>query len=133
MERQWLKNWHATVGSAGVARGPAADRRRARIERAISASGARLIRLRIYDVSGGAPSATVVSASPAKYLNEKVYPVLGAIGQGPKHLLVLDRRGKLVLELWWNQHDGGGYRVRPELKGCGGWDEGLGVPPPCPA
>jgi hypothetical protein len=129
LETQWLVNWHATPATVYIAGGPAADRLASRIREAVRASGANLVKLRIYAVPELVPSVTVITPKPARFLRDSLQKIFQSFGGHHEHLLVLDPFGNLLLENL-TAGNGGSARVGRGYAGCSPFtDSGLGSRP----
>lgn len=112
-----------------------AVRRRA-VAAAVSASGARLVRLRVWRTSSPPPVELVVKidSSPAAYLRHDVLALLDTIAGNDAYLKVVDTRGARILE-WATLPGNWTTIVPPALRACSPLQGDLAVinQRPCPA
>jgi hypothetical protein len=114
-----------------------------RIRSAARKSGADVVRLEVHRPYGVAVALSVAADSPAKFLKNKLRPLIGTLGVHRQRLegiyvAVLDKRRGLTLE-WgaWTRNPAGTYWVRRDLANCSPIEQseppGAKKPPPCPA
>jgi hypothetical protein len=113
-----------------------------RIRSAARKSGADVVRLEVHRPYGVAVALSVAAEDPAKFLKNKLRPLIGTLGVHRQRLegiyvAVLDKRRRLALE-WgaWTRNPAGTYWVRRELANCSPIEQseppGAKKPPPCP-
>jgi hypothetical protein len=137
----WLV--HALERSEQTVREVSAPALVRRIERAATASGARLLAVTVLRFSEGeyAPVVTLTSSRPAAYMKHDLLGFLRAIGYlkpyGFGFVELLDDHGRFAWAAGRYWPAGGTGQVRPELQECNPI-RGTGgfmpwAPPPCPA
>jgi hypothetical protein len=139
-ERQW-RTWVLSHGY-GITVGPRANLSRLRrdIRSAVEASGAMLVRLKLWEANTRRPPVEVVvatAANPAIYLRRHLMPLLDVIDHGYLFVKVVDRRGSMIFErstlTTSNGSPEGTVGVPRDLQGCSpviaSW---IDNPPPCP-
>jgi hypothetical protein len=108
---------------------------RARLERAITSGGAKVVRLSFQWINGPAPDLVIATAHPANYLKNGLPRVVRALRGAPAlYTAVVDRTGTRVLE-WSQAGNEGSVFVKHGLERCSpvvaiGWPSNL---PPCPS
>lgn len=140
-ERKW-RGWVAHDALTRPVRPSTAAAARRHIERYASASGLRVVRLKVWRTTA-TPSVELVVATasvPGAYLRDDLWQLLKRItGRNSGYVNVVDQHGTSIFERGYRPiEDGAGgesmVRVPPALRGCGWVVLGLGPPPPpCPA
>lgn len=135
-ERQW-RSWIRSQASAPVARRSVVSRLRREVVVAAEASGAGLIRLRVWDTTSP-PSVELVVATavrPAVYLRHRLEALLGVLGHGYRYVEAVDRHGRAIFE-WSTRVRAGSSEgmlgVPRALQGCSPVASWGDPPPPCP-
>lgn len=118
-ERLW-RSWvlfHGFGISVGLRYDVAGLRRR--IEAAVAASGAGLVRLRVWEANTKYPPVEVVVATnhPAVYLRHRLSAVLAPFDHGYLYVQVANAQGKKILE-WTTRTRTGSLYVKPTLDSC---------------
>lgn len=134
-ERQW-RAWVLSQ-SFGIRVGPRLDLNSVgrRVEAAVAASGASVVRLKLWNGDFRTPPVELVvaAAHPALYLRHRLDAVLTTFDHGYLYVQVVNRHGAKILE-WMLRARMGSIYVRPALFGCSpvvpaGF---LRPPPACP-
>ena len=135
-ERQW-RAWVLSHGF-GITVGPRFDATslRRRIESAVAASGASLVRLKVWEANTRHPPVELVVATdhPALYLRHRLAAVFAPFVPGFLYLQVTNGRGGKILE-WTTRAKMGSVYVKPALDSCSPIFHGglISKPPPaCP-
>lgn len=134
-ERLW-RAWVLSHGF-GITVGPRAHATglRHRIEKAVAASGADLVRLEVWGANTRyTPVELVVAtAHPAFYLRHRLGAVLAPFDHGYLYVQVANARGAKILE-WALRTRTGSFYVKPALDRCSPITHGEFIKPPaCPA
>lgn len=133
-ERLWRK-WVLSHGF-GITVGQQVDvaSLRRRVESAVAASGAKLVRLRVWEGNTKYPPVELVVAAehPAVYLRHRLSAVLAPFDHGYLYLQVANDRGARILE-WTLRTRTGSLYVKPALDQCSPITHGgLVETPACP-
>lgn len=108
---------------------------RARLDRAVTSGGAKVVRLSFQWINGPAPDLVIATTDPARYLKHGFPQVVRALRRAPAlYTAVVDDTGARVLE-WSHAGDEGSVYVKHGLERCSpvvaiGWPSNL---PPCPS
>jgi hypothetical protein len=108
---------------------------RARLERAVTAGGAKVVRLSFEWINGPAPNLVIATTEPAKYLKHGLPQVVRALRRAQAlYIAVVDHTGARVLE-WSHAGNEGSVYVQQSLERCSpvvaiGWPSNL---TPCPS
>ena len=124
MESTWVRTTHAKVARTRAAFGLAEL-----IRYYVSHTEATVARLTVYRLPELAPSVTLTTTTPARFLSDSLPFVLLAIGNHPSHILLLDGLGHRVFETVSGKTRHRGF-VAPGYLGCSPiTDHGLGIHP----
>jgi hypothetical protein len=109
------------------------------IRSAVEASGARLVRLKIWQSKFALPPVELVvaTATPATYLRHRLAPLVSLLGKSNRYVFLktVDRNGSLIFEWSTRTNRGlpeGSIDVPPPLQGCSPVASRGNTPPPCP-
>ena len=133
-ERLW-RTWVLSHGF-GITVGPRVNvtALRRRVEAAVAASGADLVRLKVWEGNTKYPPVELVVATdhPAVYLRHRLSAVLAPFDHGYLYVQVANGRGAKILE-WTLRTRTGSLYVKPALDQCSPiMHSGLITTPPCP-
>lgn len=130
--------WRAWIlqHSFGTSVGPRTNTTslRHRVEHAVTASGANLVRLKVWEANAKYPPVELVVATnrPAVYLRHRLAAVLAPFDHGYVYLQVANDHGAKILE-WTTRTRTGSLYVKPALDNCSPITHGgLIKTPPCP-
>lgn len=107
---------------------------RDRVVAAVAASGADLVRLKVWEANSKHPPVELVVAAkhPAIYLRHRLSAVLTSFDHGYLYLQVASDRGAKILE-WTLRTRTGSLYVKPALDQCSPITHSEFIePPPCP-
>lgn len=139
VERQW-RTWVLSHGY-GITPGPRYNltRLRREVESAVTASGARLVRLKLWEANTTLPPVELVAGTalnPATYLRHHLAPLLAAVDHGYVFVKVVDRHGSMIFErstlTTSNGSPQGTVDIPRNLQMCAVMADWIDNPPPCP-
>jgi hypothetical protein len=108
---------------------------RARLKRAATAGGAKVVRLSFEWINGPAPDLVIATTEPARYLKHGLPQIVRALRRAPAlYIAVVDHTGARLLE-WSHAGNEGSVYVQHGLERCSpvvaiGWPSNL---TPCPS
>jgi hypothetical protein len=116
-ERQWRRTVRSLPGPTATR--SAANARRRSVLAAVSATGATLVRIRIWRRTSPAAVELVVATNlrPAVYLRHRAVRLVNALRSRPIYVKVVDRRGSSFFE-WGGAANEGFVGVPPALQSC---------------